>query len=155
MLFKYIRHLFEFPRFVRKFQRKKIAYTLIDVEYCPQTREPILFLRCEKENYFIKKHLSVFWDQKAAWDDCSRQDIEKIIELKTTWQLSPEFQLISHYTKNCMTYIVLRNKAGQIFVEELQKTGRKKEFLDKLSPNNAYLLGYLLANEDQAQSLAD
>lgn len=139
----------------QKFQRKKVAYSLINVEYCSQTGEPILCLQCENKNYFVKKHLSIFLNQTDVWTNFDRNDFEKIIELKTIWKLAPELQLISHYTKNNTTYIVLRDKEGQILIEELNKTGRSKEFLDKLSPKNAYLLGYLLANEDQSQTLAD
>lgn len=129
----------------------KVPYKLLHVEYCSQTREPILFLQQAKPPYIIKRYLSVFLQQKNILDSLSKKDIESIIELKTMWRLSPTLQLISHFTKNHITYLVFRDKSGNTFVEELKKTGRKKEFLEKLSPNNAHLLGYLLANEDQSQ----
>jgi hypothetical protein len=38
---------------------------------------------------------------------------------------------------------------GASFVYEVSQIARQKEFINRLSPRDAYLLGYLLANEEE------
>ena len=63
--------------------------------------------------------------------------------------LSPRYFLVSHFCKGNSTLVVFMDKHGASFVYEVSQIGRQKEFINRLSPRDAYLLGYLLANEEE------
>lgn len=63
--------------------------------------------------------------------------------------LPPRYFLISHFCKGNSTLVVFMDKHGASFVHEVSQIARQKEFINRLSPKDAYLLGYLLANEEE------
>ncbi|MFI4938461.1 MAG: hypothetical protein ACHQJ6_08150 [Candidatus Berkiellales bacterium] len=60
----------------------------------------------------------------------------------------PHFIFTDHFELQHVMRIVYQDKQGKKHIGELLKLGRKKEFISKLSPLDAYLLGYLLGCEE-------
>src|SRR5689334_7837509 len=63
--------------------------------------------------------------------------------------LPPQYFLVSHFCKGNTTLVVFMDRHGDSFVHEVSEIGRHKAFINRLSPRDAYLLGYLLANEEE------
>ncbi len=120
---------------------------LADVEYCRKTQEPVLHLQYVGKKDIVKKHLSDF-NQHIPLAAFSKKHIEKIVELKTRWALSPKTRLIAHFDENQITWVVLRDNTGNTLIEKVMLLARKKEVVQQLSPKDAYLLGYLLGCEE-------
>lgn len=79
-------------------------------------------------------------------------DLKKILQLKITTDLAPSLRLVAHFNENNTEKIVYKDKRNQTFIKNIAEI-RKKDFIKSFSPNDAYLLGYLLAWEDQRQEI--
>lgn len=60
-----------------------------------------------------------------------------------------ELKLVAHFKRGHITYIVYKDKDGKAFTENILSQGRKKTFFKKFSTPDAYLLGYLLGNQER------
>lgn len=61
----------------------------------------------------------------------------------------PLLSLLSHYEDRAIIYIVVKDKVGKIFKEELAKVARSPALIKQFSAQDAHLLGYLLGYEDK------
>lgn len=61
---------------------------------------------------------------------------------------APPLCLLSHYEDSATTIIVVKDKLGKIFKEELRKIARSPALIRQFSAQDAHLLGYLLGYED-------
>jgi hypothetical protein len=77
------------------------------------------------------------------------KNIYNAIKLIMGRLLPPRYFLISHFCKGNSTFVVFMDKHGASFVYEVSQISRQKEFINRLSPRDAHLLGYLLANEEE------
>jgi len=129
--------------------KKELKLKVIEVEKCANTSEPILHLRDINKNTVIKKTISSLFKEKNVLKIFSKDDFDKIIDLKIAWAKTPEIKLLGHVSKNQTTEIILKDKLGRKVTHSIAHIGRNKDIINNLSPKDAYTLGYLLGCEEE------
>ncbi len=125
----------------------KAGYKLVLVEYNDKMEEPVVTLKVDGQNDYLKVSLSALFNQEIRLEGFGIKDIQTIVELRTRWMLSPQIKLVSHFVRGCSTQVVFHDKKGNITLHEVKQVGRQAEVINQLSSNDAFLLGYLLADE--------
>lgn len=57
--------------------------------------------------------------------------------------------IIGHFDKNASTYLIWKNRRGEIFHEAILTLAKKGNFWKQLSKRDAFLFGYLLGAEQE------
>jgi hypothetical protein len=85
---------------------------------------------------------------KKSSINTKKEEVTQIPSLESHWKF-PEISLLSHFKAENATQVIYQDQKGNTFIEKVSSVARKKEFIGKLSPNDAYLLGYLLGCEEE------
>lgn len=74
--------------------------------------------------------------------------IKSWLDSQFRYTSTPPLSLLSHYEDSTITFIVVKDKLGNIFKEKLSKVARSPVLIRQFSAQDAHLLGYLLGHED-------
>ncbi len=64
----------------------------------------------------------------------------------------PELILVSHFYEGQSIQVLIQDKKGKKIIHDIQHFARKKELISLVSSKDAFLLGYLLAEDSSARS---
>ncbi|MBS0290612.1 MAG: hypothetical protein JSS07_11340 [Proteobacteria bacterium] len=76
-----------------------------------------------------------------------------ILKLRKYFRSSPQIVIVSHFYQNETIQVLMKDKQGSTQVHQLQSVARKKDIINQLSAKDAFLLGYLLAEHEQANPI--
>ena len=138
-------------KYIHSFYCNRLSYKLVKIDHCDKSKEPVLTMQVKGQNQYLKMSLTVFFNQNNMLKAICVNDLVKIIEFKTTWALSPQVKLASHFFHGCSTHVVLQDRKGNRYQQDVKKVGLQRELIKQLSSKDAFLLGYLVADQRDSQ----
>ncbi len=67
--------------------------------------------------------------------------------------ITPQFSIVSHFYQDHTIHVLLQDRKGKKITHEVQNIAKQKELIVQLSAMDAFLLGYLVAEDVTAKSL--
>lgn len=129
---------------VNKFYRK-----IIVVDYCKIKKEPLLMIKDKKANKTERYWITSICKDEKFLSSLSRRDIKKIFVILLKWLQPPSFIINGYIYRNQKSLINGYTITGKRFIKSVDSIREKNKFILRLSPLDAYHLGYFLCYEEQ------
>lgn len=66
---------------------------------------------------------------------------------------APELSILSHFYQGQSIQVLFQDRAGKKFTHDIQTFARRKDLITQVSSKDAFLLGYLLAEDSTTKTL--
>ncbi len=64
-----------------------------------------------------------------------------------------ELFIVSHFYQGQSIQVLFKDRNGKKFTHDIQIIARRKDLIEQVSPKDAFLLGYLLAEDSTTKTL--